>query len=148
MGLDANYPAVRINDPVSTVAVWNGAHTIIGSLGPDDHYHSAAANVTCTIQRWNGRWYKLLNSSAWDIPSASAYVSAARTHLMSGGPDGYLLGPCENNTDQPGRSLLWLRLVMSAAALALIRRLLGTGRRRLGRKAAPSPGGTDIPGLE
>ena len=116
MGLDANYPAVEINNE-SIVPVWNGVHTIIGWMGPSP-YMSAHANVTCTLKRWNGRWYKLLNASGWDIPSASAYVSAARTHLSYGSPQGYVLGPCENNTDQPGRSLL--SFIVDVAALVLL----------------------------
>jgi hypothetical protein len=86
--------------------------------------------VTCTLKRCNGCWYKLLNASDWDIPSAGAYVSAARTHLFYSGPQGYALGPCENNTDQPGRSPLWL--VVDAAVLAL---LIGVWRTVRARKA-------------
>lgn len=144
MGLEADYPAVRINDPTSTVAVWNGAHRIIGTLGPDDHYHSAAANVTCTLHRWNGVWYKLLNASAWDPSSPSAYVSAARTHVMPGGPAGYVLGPCQNNTDQPGRS--WV--VIITAVLASLAVLLAAVRLRRRRPVPPAPPRDELPGLE
>ena len=119
MGLDTNYPAVEINNE-STVPVWNGLHTIIGWMGPSP-YLPAHANVTCKLKRWNGGWYKLMNASDWDIPSASAYVSAARTHLFYAGPQGYVLGPCDNNTDQPGRSCLWF--LLNAAALVLCGRL-------------------------
>lgn len=104
MGLDPGYPAVRINDPAAVVPVWNGSHTVIGQLGPDDHYHSAAANITCTIQRFNGGWYKFLYS-AWGNPSSGAYVSTRSTTVMFGGPKNYELGPCLDNNDQPGRRL-------------------------------------------
>ena len=113
MGLDASYPAVRINDPAATVPVWNGNRMIIGHLGPDDNYHSAAANITCTLPRLNGLWYKLLNSTDWDIPATSAYVSATLTHLMYPGPPGYVLSNCPNNRDRPGRLPWWLCLLVA-----------------------------------
>lgn len=147
MGLDPDYPAVRINDPAASVPVWNGHHTVIGHLGPADNYHSAAANVTCTIHRWNGGWYKLLNASAWEIPSAAAYVSTGSTHVMEGSPKGYVLGPCPDNTDQPGRSWLWL--ILAASVLGLLAAAWRVRRVELPPKPGPpGPPREDVRGLE
>ena len=151
MGLDAGYPAVRINDPAATVPVWNGSRMIIGYLGPDDYYHSAAANITCTLPRLNGLWYKLLNSTDWDVPAPSAYVSAALTHLMYPGPPGYVLANCPNNHDRPGRPPWWLWAIFVVVLAVLVRRLR---RRRIRRSAVPPTdhgrdrAKPDLPGLQ
>ncbi|HET9648056.1 MAG TPA: hypothetical protein VFP34_07470 [Microlunatus sp.] len=152
MGLDASYPAVRINDPTAVVPVWNGNRTIIGHLGPDDYYHSAAANITCTLPRLNGLWYKLLNSTDWDVPASSAYVSAALTHLMYPGPPRYVLSNCPNNHDRPGRLPRWLCLLVAVALVAVLHRIRRRRIRRWTQPAGP-PGGPgdlpkrDVPGL-
>ena len=44
MGLDANYPAVTMNDPNGHVTVYNQDHEPIGHLGPSP-YESASVNV-------------------------------------------------------------------------------------------------------
>jgi MYXO-CTERM domain-containing protein len=149
MGLDASYPAVRINDPTASVPVWNGNRSIIGHLGPDDYYHSAAASVTCTLPRLNGLWYKLLNSTDWDVPATSAYVSAALTHLMYPGPQGYVLGTCPNNHDRPGRPPCWVWLIIAVAVIGVLRRRrrrqVVRATRSLGVHDRPKP---DLPGLD
>ena len=118
-----------------------------GHLGPDDNYHSAAANITCTLPRLNGLWYKLLNSTDWDIPATSAYVSATLTHLMYPGPPGYVLSNCPNNRDRPGRLPWWLCLLIALVLVAVVRRI----RRRIRRAGPPSARGDlpkrDVPGL-
>ncbi|MGW5362547.1 hypothetical protein [Actinopolymorpha pittospori] len=61
MGLDANYPAVTMNDPNGTVTVYNQDHVPIGYLGPSP-YHSPSVNVTCRLKAWDeAYWYRLLN---------------------------------------------------------------------------------------
>ena len=143
MGLVTNYPAVRIDDPASSVAVWDGAHRFLGALGPADT-RSTAVNITCTLDRWNGRWYKLWNSSAWG--ASSAYVSAARTHLIGENPPGYVLGPSVDNTDQPGRSLSD-RVLLVSAALMLVLALRRTVQVRRGRGPnPPDPAQNEVPG--
>lgn len=105
MGLDANFPAARISDPKSTVPVYFG-HQVIGYLGPDDAYHSAAVNVTCRIVRSNGSWYKLWEPAALGFGHQPAYVSATRTYLFNETAPNPM-HDCVDNTDQPG-PLCWL----------------------------------------
>ena len=84
MGLDANYPAVTMNDPQATVTVYNEDHVPIGHLGPS-LFESPSVNVTCRLKSWDGDWYRLLNASGWDIPATTAYVSADETHELNPG---------------------------------------------------------------
>jgi hypothetical protein len=61
MGLDANYPAVTMNDPNGHVTVYNQDHEPIGQLGPPP-YESASVNVVCKLKGWDEiYWYRLLN---------------------------------------------------------------------------------------
>lgn len=117
MGLDANYPAVRISDPKATVPVYFG-HQIIGYLGPDDAYHSAAVNVTCRIVRCNGSWYQLWETAAEGFGANPAYVSASRTYVIND-PPANPMHNCPDNTDHPGPRcwLLPVQLVRRNAAL-------------------------------
>lgn len=153
MGLITDYPAVRINDPTATVPIWNGAHQIVGSLGPDDYYHSAATNIDCTLTRCNGTWYRRL------FPDPGhTYVSSALTHLMYPGPEGYVLGPCPPSSDHPGPYCRPCRpcracrlcprcwrcgLVYVGAGLAVIAVVAGLLRRRRRRAAPPDPEESD-----
>ena len=130
MGLDANFPAVRISDPTSTVPVYHG-HQVIGYLGPDDAYHSAAVNVTCRIARHNGPWYQLWGPAAESFGAAPAYVSASRTYLIND-PATNPMHDCRDNTDQPGPILCLLPL-----------RLIG----RLPPRIPSASGAPDGPGL-
>jgi hypothetical protein len=85
MGLDANYPAVTMNNPNGTVTVYNQDHLPIGFLGPSPN-HSASVNVTCKLRRWeDAYWYRLLNPDGWPFPASSAYVSADETHELNPG---------------------------------------------------------------
>jgi hypothetical protein len=118
VGLDPDYPAVRINDPNSTVDVWDGHHQKIGMLGPDDIFHSSAVNVTCFLSRSNGTWYKLLNADGWDKPATSAYVSAALTQVMQ--PTPWPVPACVDNHDQPGPRGCLPRVIMAAGLFALV----------------------------
>ncbi len=115
MGLEAGIPAVRINDPKSVVQVWDGHHRVIGTLGPDDYYHSSAVNVACILTRPNGQWYKLWNAAGIDPSATSAYVSTALTHVML--PTPYEMGPCEDTGDQPGPGTSCLRRTAVGAGI-------------------------------
>jgi hypothetical protein len=85
MGLDANYPAVTMNDPNATVTVYNQDHVSIGHLGPSP-FQSPSVNVTCRLKSWDdGYWYRLLNPDGWSFPASSAYVSADETHELNPG---------------------------------------------------------------
>ncbi|GAA2760690.1 hypothetical protein [Actinopolymorpha rutila] len=85
MGLDADYPAVTMNDPNGHVAVYNQDHVVIGTLGPSP-YESPSVNVTCRIKKWDeAYWYRLLNPNAFPLPATSAYVSADETHDLDPG---------------------------------------------------------------
>ena len=83
MGLDANYPAVTINNPDGFVTVYNQDHVPIGALGPSP-YHSSSTNVTCMLKAWDDAWwYRLLNPDGWSSPATAAYVSADQTHQLN-----------------------------------------------------------------
>ncbi|HSK27987.1 MAG TPA: hypothetical protein VK894_13835 [Jiangellales bacterium] len=85
MGLDANYPAVTMNNPNGTVTVYNQDHVPIGHLGPTP-FHSPSVNVTCRLKKWDDDyWYRLLNPHGWPFPATSAYVSANETHELNPG---------------------------------------------------------------
>ncbi|MGW1340431.1 hypothetical protein ACWCOV_05215 [Kribbella sp. NPDC002412] len=85
MGLDANYPAVTMNDPNGHVTVYDQDHFPIGRLGPTP-YESPSVNVTCLREAWNDAyWYRLLNPDGWDYPASAAYVSADETHELNPG---------------------------------------------------------------
>lgn len=85
MGLDADYPAVTMNDPNGHVTVYNEQHLPIGLLGPSP-YSSASVNVTCELVSWeNEPWYRLLNPDGWNFPATQAYVSALATHPLNPG---------------------------------------------------------------
>ncbi len=95
MGLDANYPAVTMNDPQATVTVYNEDHVPIGHLGPSP-FESPSVNVTCRLKSWDeAYWYRLLNASGWDIPATTAYVSADETHELNPGMP-YPIPDCAN----------------------------------------------------
>ncbi|MGH1563209.1 hypothetical protein [Mumia sp. DW29H23] len=98
MGLDADYPAVVTTVP-HQVPVWDGARHVIGHLEPPDGPGSHA-NVTCWIDRSNGRWYRTLSS--FGLPAGSfAYVSADLTSVFHAG-DRFPLHECAATTDTPG----------------------------------------------
>jgi hypothetical protein len=85
MGLDANYPAVTMNDPNGHVTVYNEDHLPIGQLGPTP-YESPSVNVTCRRKAWDDAyWYRLLNPDGWNFPATEAYVSADDTHELNPG---------------------------------------------------------------
>lgn len=85
MGLDANYPAVTMNDPEGTVTVYSQDHVPIGVLGPAP-YQSSSVNVTCRLKAWDDAyWYRLLNPDGWSFPASAAYVSADETHELNPG---------------------------------------------------------------
>ena len=82
MGLDANYPAVTMNDPDGHVTVYDERHRPIGRLGPTP-YESPSVNVVCVVRAWRGQdWYRLLYAKGWDPAAVEAYVSASQTHPM------------------------------------------------------------------
>jgi hypothetical protein len=85
MGLDANYPAVTMNDPNGHVTVYNEDHLPIGQLGPTP-YESPSVNVTCRRKAWDDLyWYRLLNPEGFPFPATEAYVSADDTHELNPG---------------------------------------------------------------
>ena len=95
MGLDANYPAVTMNDPNGTVTVYNQDHVPIGHLGPTP-FESPSVNVTCRLKSWDDAyWYRLLNPDGWSFPASSAYVSADETHELNPGQP-YPVPDCAN----------------------------------------------------
>ena len=53
MGLDANYPAMRINDPAARGHGVEQDHVPIGTLGLLTGVHSAATNVKCISRAWD-----------------------------------------------------------------------------------------------
>jgi hypothetical protein len=95
MGLDANYPAVTMNDPNGTVTVYNQDHVPIGHLGPTP-FESPSVNVTCRLKSWDDAyWYRLLNPDGWSFPANSAYVPADETHQLNPGQP-YPVPDCAN----------------------------------------------------
>ncbi len=95
MGLDANYPAVTMNDPNGTVPVYNQDHVPIGHLGPTP-FHSPSVNVICRLKHWDDAyWYRLLNPDGWSFPAINAYVSADETHELNPGQP-YPIPECAN----------------------------------------------------
>jgi hypothetical protein len=95
MGLDANYPAVTMNDPNGTVTVYNQDHVPIGHLGPTP-FESPSVNVTCRLKSWDDAyWYRLFNPDGWSFPASSAYVSADETHELNPGQP-YPVPDCAN----------------------------------------------------
>jgi hypothetical protein len=95
MGLDANYPAVTMNNPQGTVTVYNEDHVPIGFLGPSPN-HSPSVNVTCRLKSWDDAyWYRLLNADGWSFPATTAYVSADETHELNPGVP-YPIPECAN----------------------------------------------------
>ena len=85
MGLDANYPAVTMNDPNGHVTVYNQDHLPIGQLGPTP-FESPSVNVTCKRKAWDDAyWYRLLNPEGWPFPADEAYVAADETHELNPG---------------------------------------------------------------
>ncbi|MFG1816040.1 hypothetical protein ACGFIF_19920 [Kribbella sp. NPDC049174] len=95
MGLDANFPAVTMNDPNGHVTVYNQDHLPIGQLGPTP-FESPSVNVTCRRKAWeDAYWYRLLNPDGWDFPATAAYVSADETHELNPGQP-YPIPECKN----------------------------------------------------
>lgn len=145
MGLDADYPAVVTTGTVP-VAVWDGARHVIDLLAPPDGPGSHA-NVTCWIDRSNGRWYRTL----WNfgLPAGSAaYVSADLTDVFHPG-NRFPLHACAATSDTPGprwRFNPWLvgiavtgGVLAAAAALKVNHRV-----RPPGRPVPPEPPETPI----
>ncbi|MGH1564294.1 hypothetical protein [Mumia sp. DW29H23] len=135
MGLEADYPAARVSDPADSVPIYSGRR-VIAYLGPDDHFHSAATNVTCRIHRRNGTWYKLLNPGGWDPTAATAYVSAARTFLLNTEAPNPM-HDCVGNTDQPGPP--WWRDIVITTSIAGIGIAAAVAARRFLRERRPGP---------
>lgn len=139
MGLDADYPAV-VTTGTRPVAVWDGARNIIDHLAPPDGPGSHA-NVTCWIDRPNGRWYRTLSS--FGLPAgAFAYVSADLTRVIHAG-NRFTLHECAATSDTPGPRRLnpWLvgvavtgGVLAAAAALKVRQRV-----RQPGRPVPPQP---------
>src|SRR3954454_21839935 len=85
MGLDANYPAVTMNDPNGHVTVFNEDHLPIGQLGPPP-FESASVDVTCWRKAWEDEdWYRLLSAEGWPSPAKEAYVAVNETHELNPG---------------------------------------------------------------
>lgn len=117
MGLDANYPAVTMNDPNGHVIVYNQDHVPIGRLGPTP-YESPSVNVVCKIEQWDDTcWYRLLSPDGWDLPATSAYVSAEETHDLNPGKP-WPIPKCANGScRRRARSVAaWLALASGVAA--------------------------------
>ena len=120
MGLDANYPAVTMNDPNGHVTVYNQDHEPIGHLGPSP-YESASVNVVCKLKGWDDiYWYRLLNPDGWDLPAITAYVSAEETHELNPGQP-YSPPDCANvGCARRARPVAtWLGLLASGVAAAI-----------------------------
>jgi hypothetical protein len=120
MGLDANYPAVTMNDPNGHVTVYNQDHEPIGQLGPPP-YESASVNVVCKLKGWDDIcWYRLLNPDGWDLPASTAYVSAEETHELNPGQP-YSPPDCANvGCARRARPVAtWLALLASGVAAAI-----------------------------
>jgi hypothetical protein len=121
MGLDANYPAVTMNNPQGTVTVYNQDHVPIGHLGPPP-FESASVNVVCRTKAWDDAyWYRLLSAEGWDFPATTAYVSADETHELNPGvpyapPDCANVGCARRSTQAAGAGLLAIGAVAAAAA--------------------------------
>lgn len=121
MGLDANYPAVTMNDPTGSVTVYNQDHVPIGHLGPSP-YHSPSVNVTCRLKQWDDAyWYRLLNPDGWSFPATSAYVSADETHELNPGQP-YPIPDCVDGGCRPKASrAAGVGVIAGGAALGVLR---------------------------
>ena len=94
MGLDANFPAVTMNDPQGHVTVYNQDHLPIGQLGPTP-FESPSVNVTCRLKAWeDAYWYRLLNPDGWDFPDHCLRVGRRDARTESGQP--YPIPECKN----------------------------------------------------
>lgn len=122
MGLDANYPAVTMNNPNGSVTVYNQDHVPIGHLGPPP-YHSSSVNVTCRLKHWDDAyWYRLLNPDGWSFPATSAYVSADETHELNPGQP-YPIPDCANvGCLRRGAKVAGLGLLAAGAVGVAVRR--------------------------
>ena len=122
MGLDANYPAVTMNDPNGHVTVYNQDHLPIGQLGPTP-FESPSVNVTCKRKAWDDAdWYRLLNPEGWPFP-------ADETHELNPGqpyPIPQCASGCPIKIGQAAAGALAIGAVAAAAAWRRKRRALGT----------------------
>ncbi|MFI6829008.1 hypothetical protein ACIBG5_18020 [Kribbella sp. NPDC050241] len=129
MGLDANYPAVTMNDPNGHVTVFNEDHLPIGQLGPPP-FESASVNVTCRRKAWEDEdWYRLLNAEGWPFPATEAYVAANATHELNPGQP-YPIPQCASGCpikigQAAGAGALAIGAVAAAAAWRRRRRAPG-----------------------
>ena len=129
MGLDADYPAVTMNDPNGHVTVYNQDHLPIGQLGPSP-FESPSVNVTCKRKAWEDLyWYRLLNADGWPFPANEAYVSADETHELNPGqpyPIPECASGCPIKIGQAAAAVVTVGGIAAAAAWRRRRRALGT----------------------
>ncbi|MEU4287090.1 hypothetical protein AB0E63_02615 [Kribbella sp. NPDC026596] len=129
MGLDANYPAVTMNDPNGHVTVYNEDHLPIGQLGPTP-FESPSVNVTCKRKAWDDAyWYRLLSAEGWPFPAEEAYVAADETHELNPGqpyPIPECASGCPIKIGQAAAGVLAVGGLAAAAAWRRKRRALGT----------------------
>jgi hypothetical protein len=120
MGLDANYPAVTMNNPNGSVTVYNQDHVPIGQLGPSP-FRSPSVNVTCKLKQWDDAyWYRLLNPNGWSFPASSAYVSADETHELNPGMP-YPIPECANvGCRRPAGRAAGFGVLATAAVFGLV----------------------------
>ena len=122
MGLDANYPAVTMNDPAGHVTIVDQDRVPIGRLGPSP-YESPSVNVVCRELKWDGAsWYRLWNATAWSPTAREAYVPAAETHDLNPGQP-YPIPDCSHVGCAPTAARLAGIGAVAAGATAVALRL-------------------------
>jgi hypothetical protein len=122
MGLEANYPAVTMNDPQGHVTVVDQDFNPVGTLGPSP-YESPSVNVVCRLVRPDGTyWYRLLNVSGFSTTASTGYVPAAETHELNPGQP-YPIPDCSHVGCAPkAAKALGIGIVAAGAAAAFAKR--------------------------
>ncbi len=77
MGLDANYPAVEINDLSGLVPIYDGDHNPVDHLGDGE---SVRTNVTCLVRKWDNAWFYKQAYPPANVHQA--YIPADDVHVI------------------------------------------------------------------